>query len=747
MLPFIAVLLTAGLWHWLRPIARAERVWMHPAWRGPFRLERLHSVADFLELPELIVSGHRGRRVGRVMISGRMFYLKREERVSLRTRLTNWLAGNGWSSLSLREARMLQTLERTGLPAPRCAAYGEDDAGGAFVLIEAVNGTPLPEYLRDHPTKRRDVAKALGQVLARVHAAGYVHHDLYAKHVLISDEGLKLIDWQRAKPETKGQLRDLATLHATIADSLADPRDRITLLRAYGGRCLARRVEAEAFRLMEKRHIREKRGVVVGQSWTCQNGRGLCVAPALGPVPEWLRLEQMPLPPGQTQSRRWLVLPDGRRVLMIRRRSRTSAMDGAHLIWRLERHGVSGPRVLAAGERGRDSFLLIELPNAIRLGAWLILKRSAQRMEAWRQAAALMQRIRDAGRVVSPDGLGVTPDNRVVLLFIESVSTPSRCITKSQPSTTIARPNRINQEAADVIPTGWRSGRRGYERPDWPEFVGTDWTKRIMEVEVTDRFNAKQGRSTGRWMLHARDGRQLVVYLKRHYRLGWWACLFARLWPSGNWSPAMQEAKNLEWARQQGVPVPAVVAAGELISPEGEFQSYLAVEELTDQMAVHEALPIVKGRLTPDQFSQWKRGLAAEMARLSRILHDRQHFHKDLYLCHFYVREEDMKGVPSDWTGRVSLIDLHRLAYHPWTWRIFQSKDIAQLLYSSETTGVTFRDRVAFWRAYRGTDTPSTSRRWMLRLIDFRWRRYRHHNLRHKARTSASSSLLQEVQS
>ena len=34
------------------------------------------------------------------------------------------------------------------------------------------------------------------------------------------------------------------------------------------------------------------------------------------------------------------------------------------------------------------------------------------------------------------------------------------------------------------------------------------------DVSVTDQFHAKQGRSTGRWVLEARDGsgRQLVVY-------------------------------------------------------------------------------------------------------------------------------------------------------------------------------------------------------------------------------------------
>ena len=75
-----------------------------------------------------------------------------------------------------------------------------------------------------------------------------------------------------------------------------------------------------------------------------------------------------------------------------------------------------------------------------------------------------------------------------------------------------------------------RGVRRVRQRPDWQLFAGPDWAERIMHVPVTDDFHAKQGRSTGRWVLDGAHG-QLAVYLKRHYRLprlhGW----LATLWP------------------------------------------------------------------------------------------------------------------------------------------------------------------------------------------------------------------------
>ncbi len=282
--------------------------------------------------------------------------------------------------------------------------------------------------------------------------------------------------------------------------------------------------------------------------------------------------------------------------------------------------------------------------------------------------------------------------------------------------------------------TLWRRLARGAvrlrERPDWERFAGPGWAGRIMDVDVTDRFSAKQGRSTGRWVLRA-GGERLAVYLKRHYRLPRWRGLLAALWPGVSWSPALQEWEHLEWARAQGIPVPAVVAAAEYLGPWGRLRSFLAVEELAGMLPLHEAIPLAASALAPADFARWKRGLVAETARLTRALHERRCFHKDLYLCHFYVPAEDTRRLPA-WRGRVHMIDLHRLARHPWTWRVWQVKDLAQLLYSSEVASVTSRDRLRFWRLYLGESRRGLAGRWLRRAILFKWGRYRRHNARRR---------------
>jgi hypothetical protein len=269
------------------------------------------------------------------------------------------------------------------------------------------------------------------------------------------------------------------------------------------------------------------------------------------------------------------------------------------------------------------------------------------------------------------------------------------------------------------------------QRRDWPTFAGADWPERIMSLAVTDRFHAKQGRSTGRLILHA-GAHRLAVYLKRHVRLPHWRGLLALLWPQRGWSPAMEEWAHLEWARREGFPVPAAVVAGEWIGPWGRLQSVLAVEELAGMLPLHEAIPRAAATLRDTEFQRWKRGLTAEVARLASELHRRRRFHRDLYLCHFYIPETSWTvSLPTRWRGLVHLIDLHRLAHHPWTAPLWQAKDLAQLLYSSEIDGVNARDRLWFWRCYRPTPRGG---RLLEAAVRFRWRRYRAHNQRKQRR-------------
>jgi heptose I phosphotransferase len=260
-----------------------------------------------------------------------------------------------------------------------------------------------------------------------------------------------------------------------------------------------------------------------------------------------------------------------------------------------------------------------------------------------------------------------------------------------------------------------------------------------MTVPTPDRFHAKQGRSIGRWTLTDSTGNTLVVYLKRHHELPRSAGWMARLCPSRAWSPGLQEWEHLEWASQIGLPVPRAWAAGELRGPGAKLQSFLVVEELVGMLPLHEAIPLAADQLEPRVFKTWKCGLFREMARLTRELHRRRRFHNDLYFCHFYIAESDTRTPPTEWPGRVVMIDFHRLARHRFGWPWYAVKDLAQWIYSSVVPGVNDDDRAEYWKEYRCGDWAPVSPplAWIWTVAGWKAQGYHRHHRRKAQRQAA----------
>lgn len=250
-----------------------------------------------------------------------------------------------------------------------------------------------------------------------------------------------------------------------------------------------------------------------------------------------------------------------------------------------------------------------------------------------------------------------------------------------------------------------------------------DLDETVMDLESRDRLHAKQGRSTARVVFHGPTG-AVPVYLKRHYKLPWPARLAALVDPRGRHTPGAAEFAHLNRARQLGLAVPDVVAAGERIGPWGQLQSFLIVAELTGSEPLHEAIPELAARLEPAAFDRLKRGLTREMAGMAATLHRARAFHKDLYLCHYFldISRLDEPG------RRLALIDLHRLAEHRWWPDRWRRKDLGQLLYSTEgVTGITGRDVLRFWAHYRKQTELRAPRR-QARMIAWKAARYLRHN-------------------
>jgi heptose I phosphotransferase len=264
-----------------------------------------------------------------------------------------------------------------------------------------------------------------------------------------------------------------------------------------------------------------------------------------------------------------------------------------------------------------------------------------------------------------------------------------------------------------------------------------DLAENAMAIESRDRYHAKQGRATARVVFHpeyAGSPREtsLSVYLKRHFALPWPARLAALINPGGGHTPGSAEWRHLERARSLGIPVPEVVAAGERIGPWGKLQSFLMVADLTGCRALNEVMGELRDRLDPHAFARLKRLIAIEMARIASELHRARVFHKDLYLCHFFLDLDRLEQAPSG--VRLVLIDLHRLKEHKfwpdrWRW-----KDLGQLLFSTTgVPGIGARDRLRFWKHYRrgvGLRFPG----WQAWMVTLKAARYLAHNQGAEAR-------------
>jgi hypothetical protein len=412
----------------------------------------LRTPRDFLALPGVIYGGHPDRNVAHVALGGVKAFLKREHRVRWKDLLASAWAGFGPVSKSCREYRLLCELGEAGVGCPEAIAAGEDGVR-AFLLLREVEGArELRPFLSESASRRRLVLARLGVALARLHAAGFDHADLYSKHVLVhadAHEGIRFtfLDWQRSRrgrPCWTRRRRDLAALDATLSDELATPRDRLALLRAYLYASLrldtgpapplaeaARQVRRASERLLGRRRIRELRqpALSVGeQNLIWLDGEALCVtrqflAELGGHVPGWLarkeagaglRRESVPLPGGRVAD---LVTRSTSRPLawlwawLRRRRLLSPELEQAGLLFRLQRYGVGTPRLLAVGQKHplpwrAESFLLTEpRPGTVPLLEWLAghcgVRPREQRATVLREVGAVLRRVHEAGCVAA----------------------------------------------------------------------------------------------------------------------------------------------------------------------------------------------------------------------------------------------------------------------------------------------------------------------------------------------------------
>lgn len=220
-------------------------------------------------------------------VSGeRCCYLKRFRRPPLGEQVRRWREGGWGLSTAGIEWRNSRDLAAAGVNATSVVAFGQHMAGpvelASAVLLAEVPGISLERWVPVHlasPGQERDWATrhrridALAALVARFHAAGFVHRDLYLCHVFLLDPGRGagpagnadsraarpehpeycLIDLQRMfRPRwrrVRWFVKDLAALDFSAPDGRVGRFDRLRFLARYVQQCPA---AGEARRLAGK---------------------------------------------------------------------------------------------------------------------------------------------------------------------------------------------------------------------------------------------------------------------------------------------------------------------------------------------------------------------------------------------------------------------------------------------------------------------------------------------------------------
>ncbi|GIW84474.1 MAG: hypothetical protein KatS3mg107_0134 [Gemmataceae bacterium] len=350
----------------------------------------LWTADDYLQLPGVIVSGHPDRHVRRVYLPRiGQAYLKRQHYVTLKERFRNWRQGHGWVSRSVREGRMLQLISQFTQNVPQWLAFGENNRNQAFLLVASLDdAVDLHHWIkRNEGLNPRDLARQIGEVIARFHDYGFTLPDLTAKHIFVNTKSHRIVvvDWASSNRclfvPLRDRINDLAHLHASISHESVGVRERLALLSSalatyrQQSACrwnlpeLARWIDRLSQHRSARSSLREQR-----QSqdeapefiWLAQEA--VCVTPEAA---RWWPHPPM-APPFYDENHddmTW-VLPTGETGYLIRGCSRltlkglwnswrgyplsTPAQYWARLLVHLQRRGVPAIRLLAFGHRLRS---------------------------------------------------------------------------------------------------------------------------------------------------------------------------------------------------------------------------------------------------------------------------------------------------------------------------------------------------------------------------------------------------------
>lgn len=195
----------------------------------------------------------------------------------------------------------------------------------------------------------------------------------------------------------------------------------------------------------------------------------------------------------------------------------------------------------------------------------------------------------------------------------------------------------------------------------------------------------------------AHEGRR-GAYLKKHRERHWLDHLRRWLGIGSEASAGRTEAENIVRLQRDGIAVMKLIAFGEQRRDGGPLESFVLTEELAGYRQLDHFLRQRFARRTrAPQPRDWDLdNLLAAVADVTRRFHALGYNHRDLYCCHFFIRE------PAAGQFDIKLIDLQRVEHRRRLRGRWIVKDLAQLAYSVPADRVSCTQKLAFFKRYLG---------------------------------------------
>lgn len=248
-------------------------------------------------------------------------------------------------------------------------------------------------------------------------------------------------------------------------------------------------------------------------------------------------------------------------------------------------------------------------------------------------------------------------------------------------------------------------GRLPVARPA-PDLVVNESFLALLKEHRLDSCSALADCSTATQLAYNRDKRidflalgegkeRQGFFLKRHVSpQRWFRRIFAGSDLLGQTSEGMREWQNILEFHARGLPSVIPVAAGQRLLPSRQMESFVLTLRLDPFLPLDDYALTRLDSYAPAQAAKKKRLLISALARLTREMHWLGFNHRDFYLCHVFVKDEN--SAPPE----LRVIDLQRLGMRSRRAQRWRIKDLAQLHFSSLALPISDRDRLRFFARY-----------------------------------------------